>query len=58
MIFRARAQVIWGGELSAHWLKHTKVDGKTHGIFVMDENGVLSPEPEPEPSLASPSQLA
>ncbi|MFG2333266.1 alpha/beta fold hydrolase [Streptomyces sp. NPDC048604] len=31
--------------LSKHWLKHLKVDGKTHGVFEMDKNGVLSPAP-------------
>ncbi|MFF9042135.1 alpha/beta hydrolase [Streptomyces sp. NPDC014892] len=31
--------------LSKHWLKHLKVDGKTHGIFDMNTNGDLSPAP-------------
>ncbi|MEV6122582.1 alpha/beta fold hydrolase [Streptomyces sp. NPDC052077] len=31
--------------LSKYWLKHTKVDGKTQGSFVMDENGDFSPAP-------------
>lgn len=31
--------------LSKHWLKHTKVDGKTQGLFDMDENGNISPAP-------------
>ncbi|MEV7569865.1 alpha/beta hydrolase [Streptomyces tanashiensis] len=30
-------------ELSKHWLKHLKVDGKTHGVFDMDLDGNLSP---------------
>jgi pimeloyl-ACP methyl ester carboxylesterase len=29
--------------LSKHWLKHLKVDGKTQGRFVMDQNGNFSP---------------
>ena len=29
--------------LSKHWLKHLKVDGKTHGVFNMDTDGNLSP---------------
>ncbi|MFH8447629.1 hypothetical protein ACH4CD_00190 [Streptomyces fungicidicus] len=31
--------------LSKHWLKHLKVDGKTQGIFNMDTNGTISPAP-------------
>ncbi|MCX4984149.1 alpha/beta fold hydrolase [Streptomyces sp. NBC_00572] len=31
--------------LSKHWLKHLKVDGKTHGVFDMDTDGNLSPAP-------------
>lgn len=31
--------------LSKHWLKHLKVDGKTQGIFNMDTNGAISPAP-------------
>lgn len=31
--------------LSKHWLKHTKVDGKTQGLFDMDEDGNISPAP-------------
>ncbi|MFG2472804.1 alpha/beta fold hydrolase [Streptomyces canus] len=55
-------QPIWEGQhknvhdMSAHWLKHTKLDGKTQGRFVMDENGSLSPEPEP--SVPSVPHLA
>ncbi|MEU8526150.1 MULTISPECIES: alpha/beta fold hydrolase [Streptomyces] len=29
--------------LSKHWLKHLKVDGKTQGVFNMDTDGNLSP---------------
>ncbi|WP_268255492.1 hypothetical protein [Streptomyces litmocidini] len=32
-------------ELSKHWLKQLKVDGKTHGVFDMDVDGNLSPAP-------------
>ncbi|MFI1658613.1 alpha/beta hydrolase [Streptomyces sp. NPDC020472] len=32
-------------ELSKHWLKHLKVDGKTNGVFDMDTAGNLSPAP-------------
>ncbi|MFD8206181.1 alpha/beta fold hydrolase [Streptomyces sp. NPDC059695] len=32
-------------ELSKRWLKHLKVDGKTHGVFDMDVDGNLSPVP-------------
>ncbi|MFB7333977.1 alpha/beta fold hydrolase [Streptomyces adustus] len=31
--------------LSKHWLKQLKVDGKSQGIFDMDTNGTLSPAP-------------
>ncbi|MCX5393822.1 alpha/beta fold hydrolase [Streptomyces sp. NBC_00094] len=31
--------------LSKHWLKHLKVDGKTQGVFDMDTAGNLSPVP-------------
>lgn len=31
--------------LSKHWLDQTKVDGKSEGRFLMDENGDISPEP-------------
>ncbi|MFF8277183.1 alpha/beta fold hydrolase [Streptomyces lateritius] len=31
--------------LSKHWLKHLKVDGKTQGVFDMNTNGDLSPAP-------------
>ncbi|MEU3481626.1 alpha/beta hydrolase [Streptomyces sp. NPDC033754] len=31
--------------LSKHWLKHLKVDGKTQGVFDMDTDGNLSPVP-------------
>ncbi|MFB7611335.1 alpha/beta fold hydrolase [Streptomyces gardneri] len=31
--------------LSKHWLKHLKVDGKTHGVFDMDTDGNISPAP-------------
>ncbi|KQX12917.1 alpha/beta hydrolase [Streptomyces sp. Root431] len=31
--------------LSKHWLKHLKVDGKTQGVFDMDTDGNLSPIP-------------
>ena len=31
--------------LSKHWLKHLKVDGKTLGVFDMDTDGNLSPAP-------------
>ncbi|MFC8765954.1 alpha/beta fold hydrolase [Streptomyces sp. NPDC057193] len=31
--------------LSKHWLKHLKVDGKTQGVFDMDTEGNLSPVP-------------
>jgi pimeloyl-ACP methyl ester carboxylesterase len=31
--------------LSKHWLKHLKVDGKTQGVFDMNLDGVLSPAP-------------
>ncbi|MEU0403416.1 alpha/beta fold hydrolase [Streptomyces sp. NPDC006197] len=31
--------------LSKHWLKHLKVDGKTQGVFDMDTDGNLSPAP-------------
>ncbi|MEV6247211.1 alpha/beta fold hydrolase [Streptomyces sp. NPDC051742] len=31
--------------LSKHWLKHLKVDGKTQGVFDMDTAGNLSPAP-------------
>jgi pimeloyl-ACP methyl ester carboxylesterase len=31
--------------LSKHWLKHLKVDGKTQGIFDMNTNGDISPAP-------------
>ncbi|MFI1715788.1 alpha/beta hydrolase [Streptomyces litmocidini] len=32
-------------ELSKHWLKQLKVDGKTQGVFDMDVDGNLSPAP-------------
>ncbi|MFF3654687.1 alpha/beta fold hydrolase [Streptomyces olivochromogenes] len=32
-------------DLSKHWLKHLKVDGKTQGIFDMNTNGDISPAP-------------
>ncbi|MFD7321671.1 alpha/beta fold hydrolase [Streptomyces sp. NPDC059875] len=44
-------QVVWEGQhknlhnLSKHWLKHAKVDGKTHGSFDMAEDGTISPAP-------------
>ncbi|MFC8915214.1 alpha/beta fold hydrolase [Streptomyces sp. NPDC047821] len=31
--------------LSKHWLKHLKVDGKTQGVFDMNTDGDLSPAP-------------
>jgi pimeloyl-ACP methyl ester carboxylesterase len=31
--------------LSKHWLKHLKIDGKTQGIFDMNTNGDISPAP-------------
>lgn len=31
--------------LSKHWLKHLKVDGKTKGVFDMNTNGDISPAP-------------
>lgn len=31
--------------LSKHWLKHLKVDGKTQGVFDMAVDGVLNPVP-------------
>jgi pimeloyl-ACP methyl ester carboxylesterase len=31
--------------LSKHWLKHTRVDGKTQGLFDMDQKGNISPTP-------------
>ncbi len=44
-------RVVWEGQhknlhnLSKHWLKHTKVDGKTQGLFDMAEDGTISPMP-------------
>jgi len=44
-------QIVWEGQhknlhnLSKHWLKHTKVDGKTQGLFDMAEDGTISPTP-------------
>ncbi|WP_419249344.1 alpha/beta fold hydrolase [Streptomyces canus] len=32
-------------DLSKHWLKHLKVDGKTQGIFDMNTDGDISPAP-------------
>ncbi len=32
-------------DLSKHWLKHLKVDGKTQGIFNMNTNRDISPAP-------------
>jgi hypothetical protein len=37
--------------LSMHWIEHRQVDGKTTGMFVMDENGIITPTPE---HLAAP----
>ena len=43
--------VLWEGQhknlhnLSKHWLEHLKVDGKTTGVWDMDENGTISPAP-------------
>ncbi|MFE3037887.1 alpha/beta fold hydrolase [Streptomyces canus] len=31
--------------LSKHWLKHLKVDGKSNGVFDMNTNGDISPAP-------------
>ncbi len=44
-------QIVWEGQhknlhsLSKYWLKHTKVDGKTQGLFDMAEDGTISPTP-------------
>lgn len=45
----ASHQVVWETQhqnlhnLSKHWLKHLKVDGKTQGIYDMDTSGNISP---------------
>ncbi|MGW6294119.1 alpha/beta fold hydrolase [Streptomyces sp. NPDC055058] len=50
-------QIVWEGQhknvhaLSKQWLRHTRVDGRTEGRFVMAENGSLTQEPEPARSL-------